>query len=208
MTDRRGVAVPRPVAVLAVAFLIVLAVATGVLYSQLPTAAVPSPSPPAPAVPALAPAEPVTGRFAKLPYACALLTRSQFAALVPDPFNRRNGHGGCEWDSITGNPRHGLAITLRVLPNDARAREFFAALRADAKSPPVVSGVGDEAYQTGGPVTSGVAGFARNMVVRLGNVIAEVQYTAEHAPADRDGHLERGSRRAAVWAVGALERLG
>ncbi|WP_433371498.1 hypothetical protein [Streptosporangium sp. CA-115845] len=196
-------------AALAVALLIGLAATVGVLYGRIPVAAAPVPAPPALAVPPPVPVEPVTGRFTEPPYACGLLTRSQFAELVPTPFSRRNGRGGCEWDSSDAKPRrYSLSIMVEFLPTEARAREFFAAQRVDATAPRAVAGLGEEAYKTGGLTSTPFSGFTRSTVVRLGNLIAKIDYMAEGVRTDRDGRLERGSRRAAEWAVRALNRLG
>ncbi|MGV9382154.1 hypothetical protein ACWDRB_40535 [Nonomuraea sp. NPDC003707] len=208
MTGKGGVAVSRPVAVLAVVMLIGLAAAVGVLYSRLPAAAAPGrPALPPPEAPLTA--EPVSGRFTEVPYACGLLTKAQFGALVRDPFSRRDGRGGCEWDSVdtAKKPRHGLVIRLRLLPSEARAREYVEALRADAISPSPVTELGDEAYAARGDM-SALPGFARRTVVRLGNLIAEIDYRAYGATADRGGRLGRGVRQAATWTVRALEPAG
>ncbi|GGO70093.1 hypothetical protein [Nonomuraea cavernae] len=207
MTRRRGVAVSRTVAVLAVVFLIGVGAAVAVLYGRLPAAAAPGRTFPPPEAPVTA--EPVSGPFTELPYACGLLTKSQFGELVHEPFSRRDGRGGCEWDSLDdpANPRDGLALRLRLLPNEARAREYFQALRTDAEEPPLVAGLGDEAYAARGDMSSALPGFGRRMVVRLGNLIAEIDYRRYGATADRDGRLERGARQAATWAVQALRRL-
>ena len=166
-------------------------------------------------------------RFTAAPDACGLVAGEEATRLIHGPFFSHrdigDGEDACTWSTSTGTPvgepQYSLNVTARLvrpgataLPPVAGAHAAFAQRRAvaaprggtpdPARPFRNLSGLGDEAFLVEAPDASG---GAATVVVRVSNLILEVEYRARDVRGAQDG-LRTGAQRAARSAVPALPR--
>ncbi|MCG5216184.1 protein kinase family protein [Streptosporangium soli] len=221
---RNGVLVPRWVIALAGALAVAMAVSIGVLAAPLlggGNAPAASPS----QTPSAAPADGEKGRFAAAPRACSLLDDAVAAELVPTLKISEVAPGECNWLAsdwrLPNGAKYDLRLRITFYKPDGnevtKAREHFTGRRDDLAgkvkystpkpSPPQpVNGIGDESLTFTEISSINLYGGSTKslLLIRVSNVIAEIEYEHGGAKGDKDGRLATGAEKAARAVVGAL----
>ncbi|MFC4058177.1 hypothetical protein ACFOWE_07710 [Planomonospora corallina] len=213
----QGVLVPRSIVVLTAVILVSMAAAIGVLLVPVldggeEGAAAPSGT---------------RGRFATAPRACSLLTDEQAAQAVPAFNSSEVETAECNWLTSDwrspSSEKFDLVVRLVAQEQDGsevqRAKEYLAGKKKDAADkaatdgalpPQDLKGVGEEAFIAGGHQKIDVYGesYRVTIVLRVSNLVAEVQYKRGGVAQDTDGRVARNATQAARWVADALQAQG
>ncbi|MEV7005822.1 hypothetical protein [Streptosporangium sp. NPDC051022] len=223
--DRRaGVFVPRSVVGLTGGLLLAMAVTIGVLV--------------APMIGGSADAEDAQGagsstsgaRFASAPRACSLLDDKQVEQVVPGFRSSEVEFAACDWLNQLdwrkpSTEKFDLSVRLVAQKQDAsgitRAKQYISGKRNDfvnsgkyatpKPAPPQdLKGIGDEAFSTGKYSTFDVYGgsYRVTVVVRVSNLIAEIEYRRGGVKDDADGKIAQGAAQVARWLTASLKSNG
>ncbi|MEV4093326.1 hypothetical protein [Streptosporangium saharense] len=219
-TPRSGVLVPRPIVGLTGGLLLAMAVAIGVLLSQrlgAPTeeadARVPGPG---------------GALFASAPRACGLLDDKQVAEVVPGFRSSEVEAATCDWLNQQdwrkpSTEKFDLTVRLVAQKQDAsgvtRAKQYLAGKKQDVATstsdprptpPKDLKGVGEEAFTTGSYSKFNLYGGAYKVtvVLRVSNLIAEVEYGRGGVKDDADGQIAAGAEKVARWLTTSLKTNG
>ncbi|MFF0573680.1 protein kinase family protein [Streptosporangium saharense] len=219
-TRSSGILVPRPIVGLTGGLLLAMAVTIGVLLSQrlgAPTeeadARVPGPG---------------GALFASAPRACGLLDDKQVAEVVPGFRSSAVEATTCDWLNQQdwrkpSTEKFDLTVRLVAQKQDAsgvtRAKQYLAGKRQDVATstsdprptpPKDLKGVGEEAFTTGSYSKFNLYGGAYKVtvVLRISNLIAEVEYGRGGVKDDADGQIAAGAEKVARWLTTSLKTNG
>lgn len=170
------------------------------------------------------------GRFAAAPRACSLLDDRQADEVVPGFKSSEVEPSACEWlnqhDWRTPNSeKFDLRVRLIAQKRDGseikRAREYLSGKRKDfvdnakhATPRPVppqdLKGVGEDAFTTGvySPINIYGGSYKVTVVLRVSNLIAEVQYERGSVKEDSDGRITQDALKVARWITESLKTRG
>jgi hypothetical protein len=227
--ERGGVLVPRSVIVLAGALAVAMAVTIGVLAAPMFRDAAGSGASPSP-TPSVAEGK-EKGRFATAPRACSLVGDAVAAELVPTLKITEVAAGECNWLAsdwrAPSGAKYDLRLRITAYKRDGtevtRAKEFFSGKKADMVSkvdistatpkpspPRDLTGLGDESLTfTDASTINLYGGSAKStLVMRVSNLVAEIEYEHGGAKDDRDGRLAAGAEKAGRAVLEALKSHG
>jgi hypothetical protein len=222
---RAGVIVPRSVVALTGTLLIAMAVTIGILLTS-----VLSGSGESDAVADSAEVAGAKGRFAAAPRACGLLDDRQAGEVVPGFKSSEVEVAECNWlnshDWRKPNvEKFDLRVRLVAQKQDgselARAKEYLAGKKKDfvdkaqfttpKPAPPKdLKGIGEEAFSFGGYNSINLYGgsYKVTVVLRVSNLIAEVEYERGGIKTDSDGKITKNAEKVARWIAESLKTHG
>ncbi|SNT38433.1 hypothetical protein SAMN05216276_103853 [Streptosporangium subroseum] len=222
---RAGVLVPRSVVALTGTLLIAMAVTIGILLTS-----VLSGSGESDAVADSAEGAGAKGRFAAAPRACGLLDDKQAEEVVPGFKSSEVEAAECNWlnshDWRKPNvEKFDLRVRLVAQKQDgselARAKEYLAGKKKDfvdkaqfttpKPAPPKdLKGIGEEAFSFGGYNSINLYGgsYKVTVVLRVSNLIAEVEYERGGIKTDSDGKITKNAEKVARWIAESLKTHG
>ncbi|GAA3444496.1 serine/threonine protein kinase [Planomonospora venezuelensis] len=219
---RKGVLVPRSVVALTGVLLAGMAVTIGVLLAPVLAGSGEEEAAPGPTAGTAA-------RFAAAPRACGLLTDQQAGEVVPAFRSSEVEVAECNW--LTSDWRkpnvekYDLRVRLVAQKQDAsgitRAKEYLAGKKKDTVDkgrlatpkplpPQDMAGVGDEAFISASHSPFNLYGgsYKVTVVVRVSNLIAEVEYERGGVKGDPDGKIAGNAGKVARWVTEALKDHG
>ncbi|WP_371780454.1 hypothetical protein [Streptosporangium subroseum] len=222
---RAGVLVPRSVVALTGTLLIAMAVTIGILLTSVLSGAGESD-----AVADSAEVAGAKGRFAAAPRACGLLDDKQAGEVVPGFKSSEVEAAECNWlnshDWRKPNvEKFDLRVRLVAQKQDgselARAKEYLAGKKKDfvdkaqfttpKPAPPKdLKGIGEEAFSFGGYNSINLYGgsYKVTVVLRVSNLIAEVEYERGGIKTDSDGKITKNAEKVARWIAESLKTNG
>ncbi|MBG0828182.1 hypothetical protein HS041_10420 [Planomonospora sp. ID67723] len=219
---RQGVLVPRSVVALTGVLLAGMSIAVGVLLAPVLAGSDEDQA-------AARPTAGAKARFAAAPRACGLLTDQQAGELVPGFRSSEVELGECNWlnqDWRKPNvEKYDLRVRLVPQKQDAsgiaRAKEYLAGKKKDTVDkgqfatpkplpPQDMAGVGEEAFISAAhvPITMYGGSYRVTVIVRVSNMIAEVEYERGGVKTDPDGEIAGNAGKAARWVAEALNANG
>ncbi|AWS40992.1 hypothetical protein [Streptosporangium sp. 'caverna'] len=222
---RAGVIVPRSVVALTGTLLIAMAVTIGILLTSVLSGS--GESDPVADSAEVAGAK---GRFATAPRACGLLDDKQAGEVVPGFKSSEVEVAECNWlnshDWRKPNvEKFDLRVRLVAQKQDgselARAKEYLAGKKKDfvdkaqfttpKPAPPKdLKGIGEEAFSFGGYNSINLYGgsYKVTVVLRVSNLIAEVEYERGGIKTDSDGKITKNAEKVARWIAESLKTNG